>query len=47
MLSLKEQKELAKHRAQDQREIEAVKKELQHKEKAMAEMADLLVLRKK
>ena len=35
------------HRAQDQREIKALKKELQRKEKAMAEMAALLVLRKK
>ena len=36
-----------KRRAQDQREIKALKKELQRKEKAMAEMAALLVLRKK
>ena len=42
-----EQKELEKLRAQDQREIKALKKELQRKEKAMAEMAALLVLRKK
>ena len=45
MLTLKEQKGLEKLRAQDQREIKALKKELQRKEKAMAEMA-LLVLRK-
>ena len=42
-----EQKELGKLRAEDQREIKALKKELQHKEKAMAEMAALLVLQKK
>ena len=46
VLSLKEQKELERLRAQDQREIKAFKKELQRKEKAMAEMAALLVLRK-
>lgn len=39
VLTLKEQKELEKLPAQDQREIKAIKKELQHKEKAMAEMA--------
>ena len=47
VLTLNEQKELEKLRAQDQREIKALKKELQRKEKAMAEMAALLVLRKK
>ena len=47
VLTLKEQRELEKLRAQDQREIKALKKELQRKEKAMAEMAALLVLRKK
>jgi len=47
VLTLKEQKELEKLRAQDQREIKSLKKELQRKEKAMAEMAALLVLRKK
>jgi transposase len=47
VLTLKEQKELEKLRAQDQREIKAFKKELHRKEKAMAEMAALLVLRKK
>ena len=47
VLTLKEQKELEKLRAQDQKEIKALKKELQRKEKAMAEMAALLVLRKK
>jgi hypothetical protein len=42
-----EKKELGKLRAEDQREINALKMELQHKEKAMAEMAALLVLQKK
>jgi len=40
-------KELERLRAKDQREIKALKRELQRKEKAMAEMAALLVLRKK
>jgi len=42
VLTLKEQKELEKLRAQDQREIKALKRlerELERKEKAMAEMA--------
>ena len=47
VLTMKEQKELEKLRAQDQREIKALKQELRRKEKAMAEMAALLVLRKK
>ena len=47
VLTLKEQKKLEKLRAQDQKEIKALKNELQRKEKAMAEMAALLVLRKK
>ncbi len=47
VLTKAEQKELERLRAQDQREIKALKKELQRKEKAMAEMAALLVLRKK
>ena len=47
VLTLKEQKELDKLRALDQREIKALKQELRRKEKAMAEMAALLVLRKK
>ena len=47
VLTLKEQKCLEKLPAQDQREIKALKKELQRREKAMAEMAALLVLRKK
>ena len=47
VLTIKEQKELEKLRAQDQREIKQLKQELRRKEKAMAEMAALLVLRKK
>jgi transposase-like protein len=47
VLTMAEQKELEKLRAQDQREIKALRKELQLKEKAMAEMAALLVLQKK
>ena len=47
VLTMAEQKELEKLRAQDQREIKALKKELQRKEKTMAEMAALLVLRKR
>jgi transposase-like protein len=47
VLTMAEQKELERLRAKDQREIKALKKELQRKEKAMAEMAALLVLRKK
>ena len=39
--------ELEQLRAQDQREIKALKKELQRKEKALAEAAALLMLRKK
>ena len=46
-LTMAEQKELEKLRAQDQREIKTLRKELQRKEKAMAEMAALLVLQKK
>ena len=46
VLTMAEQKELEKLRAQDQREIKALKKDLQRKEKAMAEMAALLVLQK-
>ena len=47
VLTLTEQKDLDRRHQQDQREIKALKKELQRKEKAMAEMAALLVLRKK
>ena len=48
VLTMKEQKELEKLRAQDQREIKRrLKQELRRKEKAMAEMAALLMLRKK
>ena len=46
VLTMAEQKELEKLRAQDQREIKALKKELLRKEKALAEMAALLVLQK-
>ena len=46
VLTMAEQKELEKLSAQDQGEIKALKKELQRKEKAMAEMAALLVLQK-
>ena len=45
VLTMAEQKELEQLRAQDPREIKALKKELQRKENAMAEMAALLVLR--
>lgn len=44
---MKEQKELEKLRAQDQREIKRLQKELRRKEKALAEAAALLMLRKK
>jgi len=47
VLMMAEQKELEKLRAQDQRVTKALKKELQRKEKALAEAASLLVLRKK
>jgi len=43
----KEQRELEKLCDRDQREIKALKKELQRNEKAMAEMAALPVLRRK
>ena len=47
VLTIKEQKELEKLRAQDQREIKQLKQELRRKEKALAEAATLLMLRKK
>ena len=47
VLTMKEQKELEKLRAQDQREIKQLKQELRRKEKALAEAAALLMLRKK
>lgn len=47
VLTVAEQKELEKLRAQDQREIRQLKNELQRKEKALAEAAALLMLRKK
>ena len=47
VLTMKEQKELEKLRAQDQREIKRLQKGLRRKEKALAEAAALLMLRKK
>ena len=47
VLTLKEQKELEKLRAQDQREIKRLKQELRRKEKAPAEAAALLIASKK
>jgi transposase-like protein len=43
VLTLKEQKELERLRAQDQREIKRLKQELRRKEKALAEAAALLI----
>ena len=47
VLTLKEQKELEKLRAQDQREIKSLKQELRRKEKALTEAAALLMAAKK
>ena len=47
VLTLKEQKELERLRAQDQKEIKLLKQELRRKEKALAEAAALLVASKK
>ncbi len=47
VLTLKEQKELEKLPAQDQREIKRHQKELRKKEKALAEAAALLLVTKK
>jgi transposase len=47
VLTLKEQKELEKLRAQDQREIKRLKQELRRKEKALDEGAALLMAAKK
>ena len=47
VLTLKEQKELEKLRAQDQREIKRLKQELRRKEKALTEAAVLLMAAKK
>jgi transposase len=44
---LREQRELEKLRAQDQREIKRLQKELRKKEKALAEAAALLLVTKK
>lgn len=46
-LSTAQQKEAAKKAKTDQLKIKTLKKELRHKEKALAETAALLVLRKK
>ena len=47
MLTLREQRELEKLRAQDQREIKRLQKELRKKEKALAEAAALVLVTKK
>ncbi len=47
VLTLKEQKELERLRAQDQKEIKRLKHELRRKEKALAEAAALLIASKK
>jgi len=47
VLTLKEQKEFERLRAQDQREIKRLKQELRRKEKALAEAAALLIASKK
>jgi len=47
VLTLKEQKELEKLRAQNQREIKRLKQELRRKEKALVEAAALLMAAKK
>jgi transposase len=47
VLTLKEQKELERLRAQDQREIKRLKQELRRKEKALAEAEALLIASKK
>jgi transposase len=47
VLTMAEPKELEKLRAQDQREIRQLKKELQRKEKPLTEAAALLMLRTK
>ncbi len=46
-MTLREQRELEKLRAQDQREIKRLQKELRKKEKALAEAAALLLVTKK
>jgi transposase-like protein len=47
VLTLKEQKELERLRAQDQKEIKRLKQDLRRKEKALAEAAALLIASKK
>ena len=47
VLTLKEQRELERLRAQDQKEIKRLKQELRRKEKALAEAAALLIASKR
>ena len=47
VLTLKEQRELERLRAQDQKEINRLKQEMRRKEKALAEAAALLIASKK
>ena len=47
VLTLKEQKELERLRAQDPREIKRLKQELRRKEKTLAEAGALLIASKK
>ena len=47
VLTLKEQKELERLRAQDQKEIKRLQQELRRKDKALAEAAALLIASKK
>ena len=47
VLTLREQRELEKLRAQDQREVKRLQKELRKKKKALAEAAALLLVTKK
>jgi transposase len=47
VLTLKEQKELERLRAQDQKEIKRLKQELRRKEKSLAEAAALLIAQKR
>ena len=47
LLTMAEQRDLEKLRAQDQKEIKRLQKELQRKDKALAEAAALLLAAKK
>ncbi len=47
VLTLKEQKELERLRAQDQKEIKRLKQELRRKEKALADAAELVIASKR